>query len=76
MGIATTATLVPGPRQLADGNPEGTVMGGVNNSAGVPEKIGFYGVTPIGRANLSLSTATTTQIVQALANLGLVNATT
>jgi len=76
MGIATTATLVPGPRQLSDGNPEGTVLGGVNNSAGVPEKIGFYGVVSIPRATLSLSTATTTQIVQALANLGLVIAGT
>lgn len=76
MGIATTATLVPGPRQLADGNPEGTVMGGILNSAGVPEKLAFFGVTPIARAQVSLSTATTTQIVQALANLGLFTAIT
>ena len=75
MGIATTATLVPGPRQLADGNPEGTVMGGVTNSAKLPEKIGFYGAVPVVVQSLSITTTTAGQLVQAMANLGLVIAT-
>lgn len=39
MGIATTATLVPSPRQLSDQNPLGTILG-----AGVTDNIGFYGL--------------------------------
>lgn len=40
MGIATTATLVPGPRQLSDQNPIGTILG-----ASVTDNIGFFGLT-------------------------------
>lgn len=39
MGIATTATLVPGPRQLSDQNPIGTILG-----ASATDFIGFYGL--------------------------------
>lgn len=39
MGIATTSTLVPGPRQLSDQNPIGTILG-----ASVTDNIGFYGL--------------------------------
>lgn len=40
MGIATTATLVPGPRQLSDQNPIGTILG-----ASASDFIGFFGLT-------------------------------
>lgn len=40
MGIAGTSTLVPGPRQLSDQNPLGTILG-----ASATDNIGFYGLT-------------------------------
>lgn len=40
------ATTSAAPRQLSDGNTQGTVLGGVTNAGGLPEKIAFYGQTP------------------------------
>ncbi|MDE2439735.1 MAG: hypothetical protein KGP14_01830 [Betaproteobacteria bacterium] len=34
------------PRQLSDGNSQGTQLGGVNNSVGTPDKVAFFGQTP------------------------------
>lgn len=62
MGIATTSTLVPGPRQLSDQNPIGTVMG-----ASATDNIGFYGLTqgvpqatPAGNTHTVAAGSTTT----------------
>ena len=56
MGIVTTSTTFNGPRQLSDGNPEGTILG---ISAG--DQIGFYGVTATTQAlvfgNLNVTAA-------------------
>jgi hypothetical protein len=61
MGIASTATLAAGPRQLSDQNPIGTILG-----ASVADNIGFYGLsqgvpqqTPAGYATLQTLGATT-----------------
>ena len=40
-------TTSAAPRQLSDGNTQGTTLGGVTNSANLPEKISFYGATPV-----------------------------
>ena len=40
------ATTSAAPRQLSDGNTQGTVLGGTTNSGGLPEKIAFFGQTP------------------------------
>lgn len=40
MPVATTVTLVPGPRQLSDQNPIGTILG-----ASATDVIGFFGLT-------------------------------
>lgn len=73
MGIATTSTLVPGPRQLSDQNPLGTQLG-----VSPTDLIGFYGKTPIAQNTtaISISTGTTAQIITALGNLGLILTTT
>jgi hypothetical protein len=61
MSIATTSTLVPGPRQLSDQNPIGTIFG-----ASVTDNIGFYGLTqgvpqatPTGYATFQTAGSTT-----------------
>ena len=73
MGIATTSTLAPGPRQLSDQNPLGTQLG-----VSPTDLIGFYGKTPIAQNTtaISISTGTTAQIITALGNLGLILTTT
>jgi hypothetical protein len=41
------------PRQLSDGNSQGTILGYPQNVImpdGVPDKIGFYGATPVAQA--------------------------
>jgi hypothetical protein len=72
MGIATTSTLVPGPRQLSDQNPLGTQLG-----TSPTDLIGFYGTAPIvqNTTAISISTGTTAQIITALGNLGLIKTT-
>jgi len=40
------ATTSAAPRQLSDGNTQGTVLGGTTNAAGAAEKIAFFGQTP------------------------------
>ena len=62
-------------KHLSDQNPDGTVMG-----AGAADRIGFYGATPVARADAIASTAGTASttanavnaILAALRNLGLV----
>lgn len=73
MGIATTATLAPAPRQVSDQNPLGTQLG-----ASPTDLIGFYGTTPIPQNTtaISISTGTAAQIITALGNLGLIKTTT
>jgi hypothetical protein len=72
MGIATTATLVPAPRQLSDQNSLGTVLG-----ASPTDLIGFYGATaiPQNTTAISISTGTVAQVITALGNLGLIKTT-
>lgn len=40
MGVAGTAVLAAGPRQLSDQNPIGTILG-----ASTTDNIGFFGLT-------------------------------
>lgn len=61
MGIATTATITAGPRQLSDQNPIGTVLG-----ASTTDLIGFFGLTqgvaqatPAGNTHTVAAGATT-----------------
>lgn len=61
MGTATTSTLAPGPRQLSDQNPLGTILG-----ASVTDNIGFFGLTqgvpqqtPTGYATLQTAGSVT-----------------
>lgn len=53
MGIATTSTLAPAPRQLSDGNILGTVLG-----QSVTDLISFYNATPVAQATPAGNTHT------------------
>lgn len=46
------------PRQLSDGNSQGTQIGGVLNASGVPELLGFFGATPIAQATPAVNVHT------------------
>lgn len=47
--VTAAATATAAPRQLSDGNPNGTVMGVATNAAGLPELLGFYGAAPVAQ---------------------------
>ena len=40
-------TVSAAVRQLSDGNSQGTQLGLVTNAAGLPDKVGLYGATPV-----------------------------
>jgi len=40
-------TVTAAPRQLSDGNSQGTILGQTLNSLGLPDKISFFGATPV-----------------------------
>ena len=59
MPIATdVVSTTDGPYQLSDGNSLGTVLGQLLTAAGIGDKIGFFGGTPVSQPSSAGNTHT------------------